>query len=102
MHIFSDPGCSTNSVSVSGKGAGVKKESLVSSVISNCACITSGAVAKMAALENSLSFSASVQNESPNDLLSAMQVTEVEQFQWPGHEAVAESYYRYLEGCCDD
>lgn len=94
---MSDPGCSTNSVSVSGKGAGVQKESLVGSVISNCACITSGAVAKMAALENSLSFSASVQNESPNDLLSAMQVTEVEQFQWPGHEAVAESYYRYLE-----
>lgn len=80
----------------------MRKESLVGSVVSNCACSNSDAVAKMSALENSLSFSASDQNESPNDLLSAMQVTEVEQFQWPGHESVAESYYRYFEGCCDD
>lgn len=89
-------------MSVSGKGAGEQKESLVDSVISSCACVTTDAVAAMAGLEHSLSSSASVQNESPNDSLSAMQVAEVGQFQWPGHEAVAESYYHYFEGCCDD
>lgn len=91
-------------MSVGEKGAGVRRtESPVDPDVSSCACTTSDVVAVTApAPEHSLSSAASVQIESPNDSLSATQVAEVERFQWPGHEAVAESYYHYFEGCCDD